>query len=143
MASSRKDWSVKFDDALWAYRTTMKTHVRLSPFQLVYGKSCHLLVEMEHKAYWDLKLLNFDSSLSAEKRKLQLQELEEMRLTKYDNSKRYKEKAKLYHDRKLLKREFHPSQQVLLFNLRFKLIPSKLKSKWSGHSPSRKSNHMV
>jgi len=52
-----------------------------------------------------------------------------MRLTTYDNSKRYKEKVKLYHDRKLLKREFHPGQQLLLFNSRFKLFPGKLKSK--------------
>ena len=90
------------------YRTSMKTHVGLSPLQLVYGKSYYLPVEMEHKAYQALKFLNFDSSLSVEKRKLQLQELEEMRLTAYDNSKRYKEKVKIYHDRKLLKKEFHP-----------------------------------
>jgi len=51
MTSSRKDWPVKLDDALWAYRISMKTPMGLSPFQLVYGKSCHLLVEMEHKAY--------------------------------------------------------------------------------------------
>ncbi|XP_052736547.1 uncharacterized protein LOC128197790 [Vigna angularis] len=110
----------------------MKTLVGMTPFQLVYGKSCHLPVEMEHKAYWALKFLNFDSTLSAEKRKLQLQELEEMRLTAYDNSKNYKEKVKLYHDKKLLKREFQPGQQVLLFNSRFKILQGKLKSKWSG-----------
>jgi len=72
VTSSKKDWSMKLDDALWAYRTAMKTPVGLSPFQLVYGKSFHLPVEMEHKAYWALKFLNFDSSLSVEKRKLQL-----------------------------------------------------------------------
>jgi len=38
LASSRKDWFVKLDDALWAYRTAMKTSLGLSPFQLVYGK---------------------------------------------------------------------------------------------------------
>ena len=80
IASTWKDWSSKLDDALWAYRTAFKTPIGLSPFQMVYGKSCHLPVEMEHKAYWALKFLNFDEVLSGEKRKLQLLELEEMRL---------------------------------------------------------------
>ena len=60
VVSTRKDWSIKLEEALWAYRTAYKTPIGLSPFQLVYGKSCHLPIEMEHKAYWDLKFLNFD-----------------------------------------------------------------------------------
>ena len=60
VASTRKDLANKLDDALWAYKTAFKTPIGLSPFQMVYGKSCHLLVEMEHKAYWTLKFLNFD-----------------------------------------------------------------------------------
>ena len=59
VASTRKDWSIKLDDALWAYRTAFKTPIGLSPFQMVYDKSCHLPVEMEYKAYWALKFLNF------------------------------------------------------------------------------------
>jgi len=87
---------------------------------------------MEHKAYWALKFLNFDEKASREQRKIQLLELEEMRLTTYESSKIYKERVKAYHDKKLLKRDLKPGQQVLLFNSRFKLFPSKLKSKWSG-----------
>ena len=116
----------------WAYRTAFKTPIGLSPFQMVYGKSCHLPVEMEYKAYWALKFLNFDEAASREQRRLQLLELEEMRLTAYESSKLYKERVKKYHDKKLLKKDFQPGQQVLLFNSRLKLFPGKLKSKWSG-----------
>jgi len=99
---------------------------------MVYGKSCNLPVEMEYKAYWALKFLNFDETASREQRRLQLLELEEMRLNAYESSKLYKEKVKKHHDKKLLKKDFKPGQQVLLFNSRHKLFPGKLKSKWSG-----------
>ena len=59
-------------------------------------------------------------------------ELEEMRLTAYESSKLYKERVKKYHDKKLLKKDFQPGQQVLLSNSRLKLFLGKLKSKWSG-----------
>ncbi|RZB76373.1 Kiwellin [Glycine soja] len=111
--------------------TAFKTPIGLFPFQMVYGKTCHLLVEMEHKAYWALKFLNFDEVLSGEKRNLQLLELEEMRLNAYESSKLYKQKLKAYHDKKLLKKNFQPGQRVLLFNSRIKLFPGKLKYKWS------------
>jgi len=75
VSSSRKDWANKLDEALWAYRTTFKTPTALSPFQLIYGKACHLPVEMEHRAFWALKWLNFDSKASTEQRKLQLLDL--------------------------------------------------------------------
>ena len=76
--------------------------------------------------------MNFDEEASREHRKIQLLELEEIRLTAYEPSRLYKEKVKTYHDKKLLKREFKPGQEVLLFNSRLKLFPGKLKSKWSG-----------
>jgi len=104
------------DEALWANKTTYKSPTSLSPFQLVYGKSCHLPVELEHKAFWALKFLNFDSKAAGDKRRLQLQELEEMRLNTYESSKLYKERMKAYHDKKILKRNFYPGQSVLLLN---------------------------
>lgn len=99
---------------------------------MVYGKTCHLPVEMEHRTLWALKFLNFDSTLAGEKRKEQLHELEESRNNAYHSNKLYKEKVKAYHDGKVHHKEFKVGQMVLLFNSRLKLFPGKLKSKWSG-----------
>ena len=129
--SSRKDWSKKIDDALWAHRTTFKTPLDISPFRLVYGKACHLPMELEHRAYWATRLLNMESKVAEEKRMLQLSELEEFRNEAYENARIYKEKTKAWHVKHIVRKEFESAQQILLFNSRLKLFPSKLKSKWS------------
>ncbi|GKC60733.1 reverse transcriptase domain-containing protein [Tanacetum coccineum] len=132
VGENRASWYDKLDDALWAFRTTFKTPIGCTPYQLVYGKSCHLPVELEHKAYWALKHVNFDLQTAGDHHKLQLNELNELRDQAYENSLIYKEKTKKLHDSKIKNRIFNVGDQVLLFNSRLKIFSGKLKTRWSG-----------
>ncbi|GJT99477.1 reverse transcriptase domain-containing protein [Tanacetum coccineum] len=100
VGENRASWSDKLDDALWAFRTAFKTPIGCTPYKLVYGKSCHLPIELEHKAYWALKHANFDLKTAGDHQKLQLNELNELRDQAYENSLIYKERTKKLHDSK-------------------------------------------
>ncbi|GJU23421.1 reverse transcriptase domain-containing protein [Tanacetum coccineum] len=132
VGENRASWSDKLDEALWAFRTAFKTPIGCTPYKLVYGKSCHLPIELEHKAYWALKHANFDLKTTGDHRKLQLNELNELRDQAYENSLIYKERTKKLHDSKIKNRIFNVGDRVLLFNSRLKIFSGKLKTRWSG-----------
>nr|GEW50284.1 hypothetical protein [Tanacetum cinerariifolium] len=122
VGENRASWTDKLDDALWAFRTAFKTPIGCTPYRLVYRKSCHLPTELEHKAYWALKHANFDLKTTGDHRKLQLNELHELRDQAYENSLIYKERTKKLHDSKIKNRIFNVGDQVLLFNSRLKIF---------------------
>nr|GFA64459.1 reverse transcriptase domain-containing protein [Tanacetum cinerariifolium] len=132
VGENRASWSDKLEDALWAFRTAFKTSVGCTPYRLVYGKACHLPLELEHNAYWALKHVNFDLKTADDHRKLQLNELSELRDQAYENSLIYKEWTKKLYDDKIKNYIFNVSDQVFLFNSRLKIFLGKLKFRWSG-----------
>nr|GFB42056.1 reverse transcriptase domain-containing protein [Tanacetum cinerariifolium] len=129
VGENRASWSDKLDDALWAFRTAYKIPIGCTPYKLVYGKTCHLPIELEHKAYWALKHANFDLQTVGDHKKVQLNEFHDQA---YENPLIYKEKTKRIHDLKIKDRVFNIGDRVLLFNSRLKIFSSKLKSRWSG-----------
>ncbi|RDX90733.1 hypothetical protein CR513_27373, partial [Mucuna pruriens] len=102
------DWSRLLEHALWAHRTTYRTPLRMSPYQIVFGKACHLSIEIERQAYW---------------------ELEEPWLEAYENYWIYKRNIKQFHDNRILRKEFKVGQKLFLFNSRLKLIVAHYKPK--------------
>nr|GFB53975.1 reverse transcriptase domain-containing protein [Tanacetum cinerariifolium] len=129
VGENRASWSDKLKDALWAFRTAFKTSIGCTPYRLVYGKACHLPLELENKAHWALKHVNFDLKTVGDHRKLQLNELNELCDQAYENSIIYKQWTKKLHDDKIKNHIFNVGDQVLLFNSRLKIF--------SGLSPRR------
>src|SRR3954468_19406108 len=98
--SSRKDWSNKLGDALWAYRTSFKNPMGMSPYKMVYGKACHFPLELEHKSFWVVRELNADPKLAGDKRLMNLTSLDEWISETYEWARVFKEKVKKRHDKR-------------------------------------------
>jgi hypothetical protein len=94
-----RSWRSKLSEALWAYRMTYKMQIIMTPYQLVYEKTCHLPIELEHKAFWAIKKWNMDLKVAGTKRKIQIAELEEWREKAYHSAKLYKERTKRWHNK--------------------------------------------
>ncbi|XP_072062314.1 uncharacterized protein [Arachis hypogaea] len=112
--------------------TAYKTPIGMSPFRIIFGKPCHLPVEIQHRAYWAVKNCNPNLKGSGMERKLQLEELECLRLEVYENAQFYKEKAKAFHDQDIRRKSFKVGDEVLVYNSRLRLMPEKLRSRWDG-----------
>nr|GEX04973.1 reverse transcriptase domain-containing protein [Tanacetum cinerariifolium] len=86
VGENRASWSEKLDDALWAFHTPFKTPIGCTPYKLMYGKTCHLPIKLEHKAYWALRHCNYDLLTAGDHWKVQLNELNKLRDQAYENS---------------------------------------------------------
>ncbi|RDX81565.1 hypothetical protein CR513_37738, partial [Mucuna pruriens] len=104
------------EDALWAHRTDIELCCGCLPTGLSSA----------------VKHCNLDYDQVGKQRQFQLQELDELRLEAYENSRIYKQKVKKFHDQQILRKEFRVGQKVLLFTSRLKLIAGKLHSRWDG-----------
>nr|GEV55166.1 reverse transcriptase domain-containing protein [Tanacetum cinerariifolium] len=132
VGENRASLSNKLDDALWAFRTKFKTPIECTPYKLVYGKACHLPIELKHKACRALKHCNFDLKSVGDHQKVQMNKLNELRDQAYENSLIYKDKTKKIHDSKIKNCVFNVGDQVLLFISRLKIFSRKLKTHWIG-----------
>ena len=91
----------------------------MSLYKMVYGKACHLPLELEHKAYWAIKELNYDFKIAGKKRLFDISSLYEWTTQAYENAKLFKENVKRWHDKRIQKHEFEVGEYVLLYNSHF------------------------
>ncbi|XP_028807170.1 uncharacterized protein LOC114761887 [Neltuma alba] len=104
----------------------------MSPYRIIYGKSYHISVELEHRLYWVVKSCNTDLEEAGLDQLLQIQELKEIWFDAYNNSDIYKRKTKLVHNANILRKQFKEGDKVLRYQARFKFKKGKFKTSWDG-----------
>jgi hypothetical protein len=124
--NSRSDWPTKINEI----KLLLKILWKCLHIKWYYGKSCQLPVDLEHKARYVVKQLNFEFKTASEKRVLVLYLLDEWRNEAYESAKLFKKRLKFGMIRKLEGKKIKVGNQVLLFNSRFKFSADKLASRW-------------
>ncbi|XP_070009015.1 uncharacterized protein [Nicotiana sylvestris] len=129
-------WVKGCNEFQWTGNISRRHEMPMNPIQevevLVFGKACHLPVELEHRAWWALKQLNLDIEATGTTRITELHELDEFRHLAFESTRLYKERMKMLHDKNIVEQNFNPGDMMLLYNSRLRLFPGKLRSRWSG-----------
>jgi hypothetical protein len=129
---SRKDWSNRLLEALWAYRTTWRNTTGFSPYELVYGKSVVFPVEFEIKTLRTALTANLDLTDAQTARLQQLNELEEKRLDAIQQTTVIQQQRSQWHDKNIKNKQFQKGNWALLYDSRFKEFQGKLRTRWLG-----------
>ena len=128
-----KGWNSMIPEVLWAYQTAFKTPIGQTPHQLIYGKTCHIPVDLEFRSHGAVKRWNMYIQWARVKRQIQWAELDEWRKKAYHNSKLYKEQMKRWQDKRIQIKHFKVGNKVFFSISRLHLFGLvSLKSKWEG-----------